>query len=117
MFAVGGIVGIALGSLIVGAISLFKKFTWRKNFAKAIVEAYEKENYLAKVFTSIDSYWSDTKKGFDAGARKIEDDWKVKIKEYSDLADEKNIPKLQERIEEAERGLDFFTKILMPKIG
>lgn len=117
VFAVGGIVGIALGSLIVGAISLFKKFTWRKNFAKAIVEAYEKENYLAKVFTSIDNYWSDTKKGFDAGARKIEDDWKVKIKEYSDLADEKNIPKLQERIEEAERGLDFFTKIPMPKIG
>lgn len=117
VFAVGGVVTLALGSLIVGAIGIFKKFTWRQNFAKAIVEAYEREEYLPKVFDSINTYWNDTKRGFNAGAERIESKWADKIKEYSELADEKNIVKLQKRIEEAERGLDFFTKIPMPKIG
>lgn len=117
VFAVGGMLALGLGSLIVGSIAIVRMITWRKSFAKAIVDAYEKENYLDTVFSQIEKYWDETAKGFDAGVDNVEKTWNERLSEYEKLADEKSIPLLREQIAEANRGLDFFTKIPMHDIG
>lgn len=117
ILAVGGVVGIALGAVIAGVVALVKAFTWKKDLAKSIVEAYEKEKYLSKIFPDVEKYWKDTKDSFTAGSDRVEKDWQARIAEYESIADEKNIPVLEAKIAEAKKGLDFFTKMPLPEIG
>lgn len=117
ILAVGGVVGIAIGAVVAGVISILKAFTWKKDFAKAIISAYEKENYLNTIFKDIEKYWEDTEKSFNVASDKVEEDWQKKIEEYESIADEKNIPILEAKIAEAKKGLDFFTKMPLPEIG
>lgn len=117
VLAVGGVIGIAIGAVIAGIVSLVKAFTWKKDFAKAIVSAYDKENYLDTIFKDVDKYWKDTETSFTAASDKVEKDWQSRIAEYESIADEKNIPILESKIAEAKKGLDFFTKMPLPEIG
>lgn len=117
ILAVGGVVGIAIGAVIAGLVSIFKSFTWKKDLAKTIISAYEKENYLDTVFKDVEKYWKDTQKSFTSASDRVEKDWQKRIEEYESIADEKNIPILETKIVEAKRGLDFFTKMPLPEIG
>lgn len=117
ILAVGGVVGIAIGAVIAGLVSIFKAFTWKKDLAKNIISAYEKENYLDAIFRDASKYWEDTQKSFTSASDKVEEDWQKRIEEYESIADEKNIPVLEAKIVEAKRGLDFFTKMPLPEIG
>ena len=42
VLAVGGVVGIAIGAVIAGIVSLVKAFTWKKDLANKIIKAYDK---------------------------------------------------------------------------
>lgn len=117
LLAVGGVIGITIASIIAGAISIFKAFTWKKDFAKAIISAYKKEDYIDKVFKDVEKYWDDTVSSFKAASEKVEQDWQKHLEEYESIADEKNIPVLEAKIAEAKRGLDFFTKMPLPNDG
>ena len=117
VLAVGGVIGIAIGSIIAGVISIFKAFTWKQDFAKAIISAYEKGEYINKVFKEVEQYWDDTASSFMSGSEKVERDWQKHLEEYESIADEKNIPALEAKIAEAKRGLDFFTKMPLPDAG
>lgn len=117
ILTVGGVWGIAIGALIAGVVALVKAFTWKKDFAKQIVKAYQKEKYLDKVFKDVGKYWADTKTSFTEASERVEEDWQKHIAEYKSIADEKNIPILEAKIAEAKRGMDFFTKMPMPEIG
>lgn len=122
VLAVGGVAGIAIGAVIAGVVALIKAFTWKKDLAKAIIEAYKKkneqgENYLDIIFKDTEKYWEDTRISFTAASERVEKDWKSRIEEYESIADEKNIPILEAKIVEARKGLDFFTKMPLPEIG
>ncbi len=117
ILAVGGVVGIAISAVIAGLISIFRAFTWKKDLAKTIISAYEKENYLDSIFRDANKYWEDTQKSFTSASDRVEEDWQKRIEEYESIADEKNIPVLEAKIMEAKRGLDFFTKMPLPEIG
>lgn len=122
VLAVGGVAGIAIGAVIAGVVALIKAFTWKKDLAKAIIDAYKKkneqdENYLTIIFKDVEKYWEDTETSFTAASERVEKDWQDRIDEYESIADEKNIPVLEAKIVEARRGLDFFTKMPLPKIG
>lgn len=117
LLAVGGAIGVALGSVIAGLIALVKAFTWKQDLARSIVKTYQKEKYLETIFNDIDQYWADTKSSFITASDRVEQDWQDRIAEYESIADEKNIPALEAKIAEARKGLDFFTKIPMPEVG
>lgn len=117
LLAVGGAIGVALGSVIAGLIALVKAFTWKQDLARSIVKTYQNEKYLETIFNDIDQYWADTKSSFITASDRVEQDWQDRIAEYESIADEKNIPALEAKIAEARKGLDFFTKIPMPEIG
>jgi len=117
ILAVGGVVGIAIGAVIAGVVALVKAFTWKNDLAKAIIDAYQKENYLSTIFADIEQYWKDTETSFIAGSDRVEKDWQDRISEYESIADEKNIPALEGKIAEAKKGMDFFTKMPLPDVG
>lgn len=117
LLAVGGAIGVALGSVIAGLIALVKAFTWKRDLARSIVKTYQNEKYLETIFNDIDQYWADTKSSFITASDRVEQDWQDRIVEYESIADEKNIPALEAKIAEARKGLDFFTKIPMPEVG
>ena len=117
ILAVGGVVGIAIGAVIAGIVALVKAFTWKKDLAKAIIDAYQKKNYLNTIFADVEQYWKDTETSFIAGSDRVEKDWQDRISEYESIADEKNIPVLEGKIAEAKTGMDFFTKMPLPEVG
>ena len=115
MFAAfGGMVAIAIGGIVAATIALVKAITWKKNLAKSIIDAYQKEKYLENVLEIIDKYWDDTKISVNAGTKKVEEEWAKKIKEYESLADEKNIPVIAKRVSTLTQGLDFFEQMPLP---
>lgn len=115
--AVGGVVGIAVGAIIAGFLAIKALITWKKDLAKAIIKAYKDENFLDKVFGDVEKYWKDTRVSFEVGINEVEEKWQERIEEYKSLADEKNIPILEDKIDNAKKGLDFFTQIPLPNIG
>ena len=117
VLAVGGVIGIAIAAIIAGIISIFRAFSWKQDFAKAIISAYEKEKYIDKIFDEVEKYWDDTISSFKTASDRVEDDWQKRLEEYESIADEKNVPALEAKIAEAKRGLDFFIKMPLPDIG
>lgn len=117
IIAVGGVIGIAVSGLIALTVSVVKAFTWKKDLANSIIKAYEKKRYIETIFDDVDKYWDDTEASFVAAAKHVEDDWQQHIEEYESIADEKNLPALQQKITEGYRGLDFFEKIPVPDVG
>lgn len=117
ILAVGGMIGIAIGAVIASVIVLVRVITWKKEFAKAIIDAYKKKEYLSTIFTDVEKYWNDTKESFKAGSDKVEKDWQERIADYESIADEKNIPALKAKIQEAQYGLNFFIEMPLPKNG
>lgn len=117
IMAVGGVVGIAIGAVIASVVALVKAFSWKKDFAQSIIDAYRKKEYLEAIFTDVEQYWRDTKDSFAAGCEQVEKDWQEKSAFYKSLADESSIPILESKIAEGKKSLDFFTKIPLPEIG
>lgn len=117
MFATfGGVITISIGAFVAGLVAIVKAFTWKKDLAKAIIKAYEKEEYLDKILKKIDEYWEDTKSGVNEGAQKVEDEWKKKIEELQSLADEKNVKVIEYKRAVLKRGLDFFEQMPLPEV-
>lgn len=110
-----GVVAIGIGGIIALGIAIFKAVTWKSDLAKSIVKSYETEGYIEKIIEKVEEYWKDTKVGVKAGAEKIEEEWQSKISEYEALADEKKLEEIAKRIANANGGLDFFTKMPLPK--
>ena len=78
--------------------------------------AYLKGNYIRLYADSpVSDLNMHKEKEIDTFAEKIEEEWQSKISEYEALADEKKLEEIAKRIANANGGLDFFTKIPLPK--
>lgn len=116
MFAAfGGVIAIGIGAFVALGLAIFKAVTWKKDLAKSIIKAYEKDGYLEKMSEKARSYWDDTKTGVSAGIEKIEADWKEKLDELEALGDEKKLEEIANKLEKTNGALDFFTKMPLPK--
>lgn len=117
ILAVGGVIGIAIGGLVAGFLAIKNFFTWKQDLAQAVIKSYQSKDYLPNIYDEVDSYWSDTRTAFSTASARIETDWQNKIKEYEELGDEQKLLLLKEKIITAQRGLDFFIKMPLPRIG
>lgn len=117
ILAVGGVIGIAIGGLVAGFLAIKNMFTWKQALAKAIIDSYRSKDYLTNIYSEVDSYWSDTRTAFSTASTRIETDWQNKIKEYEALGDEQKLLLLKQKIITAQRGLDFFIKMPLSRIG
>lgn len=114
ILAFGGVITIAIGAVIATVLSAFKMVSWKKGLSEAIINAYKSEDYITNIFSEVDKYWDDTKKAFELSVKHIEDEWNKKIYEYENLADEENLSQLENNLEDARHGLDFFMN--MPSV-
>lgn len=118
MFAAfGGVITIGIAAAIAGAVALIKALTWKKSLAKEIIKGYKEKNYENMIMEKVDEYWQETKNSLDVGCSQIEKEWKAKIMSYEVLADEDDIKKRIQMIEDLTSGLSFFEQMPMPEIG
>ncbi len=111
--AVLGVIGIVIGGIVLGVMAIFKASKWKKKFAESIIKSYEKNNFLDAVLKNIDKYWKDTEISFKEGSENLEKEAQKKMKELEALADEKNIPELQKKLQMTQNVLKFFEDIPM----
>lgn len=112
ILAVGGVIGIGLAGVVAGIISIVTALTWKKDLAKKIIKAYDKEGYLNKIFKEVDKFWDDTRAGFEKAAQRVEIDWEKTIKELEQFANENNKEELEKMIETAKLGQEFFLNLM-----
>ena len=117
ILAVTGIIGVSVSAVIATVLSLFKILTWKKDFAKAIVKAYEKEKYIDKIQENVKAYWKETETGFVDAMKQVEIEWEKKIEEYRMIADEENMDVLKAKIQRGKQGIDFFEQMPIPDNG
>lgn len=116
MFAAfGGAIVIAIGGVVAGIIAIFKAATWKKSLAKSVVDQYEKAGFLNKIYSKVDDYWADTKKGLEAGVDSIEKEWQKKLSEIRSLADESKVSELSSKVSSLQEGVSYFEKMPMPE--
>lgn len=117
VLAVGGVIGIAIAAIIAGIISIFRAFSWKQDFAKAIISAYEKGEYINKVFKDVEQYWDDTAASFKSGSEKVEQDWQKHLEEYESIADEKMFPRLKQRLQKQKEAWIFLQRCRCQTLG
>ena len=76
--AIGGPVVIGIALSILAAVTAFSIFSggWKKSFAKKLVSSCSDERVLDKLRDSINTYWTDTEKAFNASADNLDKEWK-----------------------------------------
>lgn len=75
--ALGGPVVIGVAMAILAAATAFSIFsgTWKKSFAKKFRDECEKKDVLGTLISSVNTYWSDTEKAFNASADNLDKEW------------------------------------------
>lgn len=111
--AIGGpiVLGIALASITAAAVWKLLFGNWKKDLAKKIVAAADKQKALNKYVNYIDVFWDDTQTAFDKAADNMENEWKEKINNLKGLIDNYDVEDIQDRISKARNLKDFFVNI------
>ena len=119
VLAVGGAVGIAIAGVIAVGKVIFDRFSdkWKRDLVQKIIDEYRKNGYIDSINNDIDKYWDDTENSFKIGMDSINKKWEDTIENERKIAKETDISILQNKLEEAKRGLDFFTQIPIQDIG
>lgn len=108
--------GIALTAAI--GISVYKLLSnndWRVSLAKAIRKEFDKQNVENQFIDSIVKHWNDTQIGFDTGAKELEKEWALHMKNTRAEVESKDTSEIERKIEiltSYKRSLHSLTKMI-----
>lgn len=111
--AMGGPVVLGVALAIIAAISIYALFSggWEKSLAKKIVKEYDINNCLNKFEKCIDQFWLDTEVAFNAGDKKMKEDWKQSVNRLEGMISNYNVDELEHEIMMAETFINFLAGI------
>lgn len=111
--AIGGPVVLGITLALIAAATAFAIFSgsWKKNIAKKFVEACRDKHVLDKLQTSINTYWADTQKAFDASADNLDSEWKKHIEELREQLRTYDVDAIVAAKAEAEMMRNFLQNI------
>lgn len=108
-----GPIGIAVGLLIAGGLTIAKLFGggWEKNVAKKIVAAFENNDFNGKFREGIRKYWEQTENAFDQAAAELDKDWNTYVNNLRETVNGYDINELQQKITSLKNISCFFKNI------
>lgn len=101
--AIGGpvTVMIALAMVVAGIVWVIFGESWEERLAQKLAKQLKEDNIIQKIVENAESYWDDTRKGFDTGFAKTEKAYRKhleKLRRQVDDVDEDALRKQQEYI-------------------
>lgn len=108
--------GIALTAAI--GFSVYKLLSnndWRVSLAKAIRKEFDKQNVEKQFIDSIVKHWNDTQIGFETGAKELEKEWALHMKNTRAEVESKDTSEIERKIEiltSYKRSLHSLTKMI-----
>lgn len=111
--AIGGpvVIGIALAVVVALFTSLLFSGGWEKSVAKKIVKEYDTKKCLMKYNEVIQNYWKDTERAFNAGADKLDEQWKKYVVELEEMVISYDVKDIERRIDVANGFKHFLSGI------
>jgi hypothetical protein len=105
--------GFAAGLVITAALGILNLFGrgWKKNVAKKLVEAFEKNDIAGKLRNGIYEYWAQTQVAFDRTAEELDNEWSNYVKTLRETVVSYDINEIQRKIASLKSLTLFFDNI------
>ena len=115
--SIGGPVVLGIALAFIAAIAVFALTTgsWEKKVASQFIKTCEKNHVLDELFRSIEKYWDDTQKAFNAAADNLDKEWMEHLEKLRNHLANYDVESLKNAIEEAEEMRNFLSDVPLKK--
>ena len=111
--ALGGpvIFGIAIAAISALTVLLALGGTWKRVIGNKIVKQYEAQGALKTLIDACNKFWEDTAAAFEVGINKVEDEWRLQVRELETKLAQNDVSSLEAAYKLAAGTATFYSEL------